>query len=84
MNSTLKQLSQGAMLCGAPAGIASVDMLGNPSPGEVMPLALALAAFTGAGVWMFRRWGGSTTTPAPAEATLKEASSEEERELINV
>ncbi len=90
MKSTLKQLSQGAALCGIPTGIGSVDMLGDLSPGEVLPLALVLAAFAGAGVWMFRRWGNPTATQIPTEAPLKEASSEEtkesqeERELINV
>lgn len=90
MKSSLKQLSQGAALCGVPTGIGSVDMLGDLSPGEVLPPALVLAAFAGAGVWMFRRWGNSTTTQIPTEAPLGEASSEEtkepreERELINV
>lgn len=88
MKDTLKQLSQGAALCGIPTGIGSVDMLGNPSTGEVLPLALALTAFAGAGVWMFRRWGGSTAAQTPIEASLEEAPSEEtkesqERELIN-
>ena len=90
MKSSLKQLSQGAALCGVPTGIGSVDMLGNLSPGEVMPPALVLAVFAGAGVWMFRRWGNSKITQVPTEAPLGEASSEEtkepreERELVNV
>ncbi len=90
MKFSLKQLSQGAALCGVPTGIGSVDMLGDLSPGEVLPLALVLAAFAGTGVWMFRRWGNSMTTQIPTEAPLEEASSEEtkesreEREPINV
>ena len=90
MKSSLKQLSQGAALCGVPTGIGSVDMLGNLSPGEVLPPALVLAAFAGAGVWMFRRWGNSRTTQVPTEAPLGEASleeqeeSREERKLVNV
>lgn len=85
MKSTLQQLSQGVALCGIPTSISSVDMLGNPSLGEVFPLALALAAFAGTGVWMFRRWGGSTITQVPTEVPVEEAKeSQEERELINV
>lgn len=90
MKDTLKQISQGAAFCGVPTGVGSVDMLGNLSPGEVLPPALVLAAFAGVGVWMFRRWGDSTSTQAPTEAPLEKASSEEtkesqeERELINV
>jgi len=91
MKASLKQqLSQGAALCGVPTGIGSVDMLGNLSPGEVLPPALVLAAFAGAGVWMFRRWGGSKPTQVPIEASPEQASAEEskesreERELVNV
>lgn len=80
MNSTLKQLSQGAMLCGGPAGVLSVDMIGNLSPGEVTPPALAVAAFVGAGVWMFRRWGNPTITHNLVDALPGEASSEETKE----
>lgn len=90
MKATLKRLSQGAALCGVPTGIGSVDMLGDLSPGEVLPPALVLAAFAGAGVWMFRRWGNSMTTQGSTGTPLEEASSEEtkeaqeERELTKV
>lgn len=85
MKATLKQLSQGAALCGVPTGIGSVDLLGNLSPSGVLPPALALAAFAGVGVWMFRRWGNSSVVQTPTEAPPEETKdSQEERELINV
>lgn len=75
----LKQLSQGA-LCGAPigGGLPS-SMLGASAPGESLSLALALGAFVGAGVWTFRRWGGSSDSPAPDE-TQPEAARDSRRE----
>ncbi len=84
----LKQLSQGAALCGAPIGggtVGSVDLLGIPAPGEFLSLALALGAFLGAGVWVFRRWGKSPTAPTPIEPSPETAvgSQQKERELVN-
>ncbi len=83
----LKQLSQGAALCGAPIGggtVGSVDLLGIPAPGEFLSLALALGAFLSAGVWIFRRWGKSPTAPTlPTEPSAETAGSERERELVN-
>ncbi len=82
----LRQLSQSAALCGAPLGGGSVNLLGTPAPGEVLSLTLAVAAFVGAGVWMFRRWGNSPTAPTatpPAEPSPETAGSEQERELVN-
>lgn len=77
----LQRLSRGAALCGAPVGGGTVDFLGVPAPGEALTLVLALGAFLGAGVWMFRRWGGSSgvTTPTAPEAATE---AQEERELI--
>ncbi len=79
----LRQLSQGAVLCGAPlGGGGSISLLGAPAPGELLSLTLVLGVFVGAGVWMFRRWGKSPTAPAePSPETT--AGSEQERELIN-
>ncbi len=77
----LKRISRSAALCGAPVGGGTIHFLGVPAPGEAMTLVLALGAFLGAGVWMFRRWGGSSGVKAP---TVPEAAAEaqEERELI--
>lgn len=77
----LKRLSRSVALCGAPVGGGTVHFLGVPAPGEALTLVLALGAFLGAGVWMFRRWGGSSgvqAPPAPEVAT----EAREERELV--
>ncbi len=81
----LRRLSQGAALCGAPMGGGSVNLLGTPAPSEVLSLTLVLGVFVGAGVWMFRRWGKSPTTPAPAEPSPETTagSEQQERELVN-
>lgn len=64
----LKRLSRGGALCGAPIGGGMpTDMLGASAPGEVLSLALVLAGFLGAGVWMFRKWGKSSAN-SPEEA----------------
>ncbi len=84
---SLKQLSQGAAFCGTPVGGAgSVDMLGTPALGEILPLTLVVGTLVGAGVWMFRRWGKSPTAPTlPTEPSPETAtgSEQEERELVN-
>ena len=79
----LKRLSHRAALCGAPAGVGSVDALGTPAPAEALTLTLALGVFVGAGVWMFRRWGGSPAAEAPP-GTSPEVVTEarEEREMV--
>ena len=81
----LRKLSQSAALCGAPLGSGSVDLLGTPAPGEVLSLTLAMAAFVGAGVWMFRRWGNPPAAPAPTGPSPETTagSEQEERELVN-
>jgi len=81
----LKRISRSAALCGAPVGGGTVHFLGVPAPGEAMTLVLALGAFLGAGVWMFRRWGGSSGAKVPTKVpTVPETASEaqEEREPI--
>jgi len=71
-------------LCGAPvAGAGGNGGFAESSLGELFPLALVVAAFAGAGAWMFRRFrtspstgvteeGASGVAPAPAarHATL--------------
>lgn len=58
--STFRQLTQGGAFCGVPLGMGSVNSwLAVPAFGEALSLALAVGAFAGAGVWMFRRWGRS-------------------------
>ena len=68
---SLKRLSQGAALCGAPViGAGSAEnMLGIPALGEALSLALLLGAFLGSGVWMFRHWGKPPTAQAPTETS---------------
>ncbi len=79
----LKQLSRNAALCGAPVGAGSVDMLGTPAPAEALTLTLALGVFVGAGVWMFRRWGGSPGANEPSGTSPEVATeAQEERELV--
>jgi hypothetical protein len=80
----LKRLSRGAALCGAPVGGGSVDMLGTPAPAEALTLTLAVGVFVGAGVWMFRRWGGSPGVADGPSGTSPEVATEaqEERELV--
>ncbi len=77
----LKRLSRSAALCGAPVSGGTVHFLGVPAPGEALTLVLALGAFLGAGVWMFRLWGGSSGVKAPT-ALEAAAEAQEERELI--
>lgn len=80
----LRQLSRNAALCGAPVGGGSIEALGTPAPAEALTLTLALGVFVGAGVWMFRRWGGS---PGAEElsGTPPEVATEaqQERELVH-
>ncbi len=80
----LKQLSRNAALCGAPVGGGSIDALGSPAPAEALTLTLALGVFVGAGVWMFRRWGGSPGIADEPSETSPEVATEaqEERELV--
>jgi len=83
----LKGLCQGVAFCGIPVGNAGAteSMLGIPGLGEALSLTLALGAFLGAGVWMFRRWGKSTATPAltgdSPEPVVEDTR--RERELVN-
>ena len=80
----LKQLSRNAALCGAPIGAGSIDMLGTPAPAEALTLTLALVVFAGAGVWMFRRWGGSPGSNEPSGTSPEVATeAQEERELVS-
>jgi len=80
----LKQLSRNAALCGAPVGGGSVHMLGTPAPAEALTLTLALVVFAGAGVWMFRRWGGSPGANEPSGTSPEVATeAKEERELVH-
>ncbi len=81
----LKRLPQGLAFCGVPAGGAgSVEsMLGMPAPGEALSLALALVAFLGAGVWMFRRWGKSPAVQSPEASPQPAAGPRQEREPVN-
>jgi len=79
----LKQLSRNAALCGAPVGGGSIDALGTPAPAEALTLTLALGVFVGAGVWMFRRWGGSPGANEPSVTSPEVATeAQEERELV--
>lgn len=79
----LKRLPREAALCGAPAGVGSVDLLGTPATAEAFTLTLALAVFVGAGVWMFRRWGGSPDADAPYGTSPEVAGeAQEEREMV--
>ncbi len=80
----LKQLSRNAALCGAPVGGGSIDALGTPAPAEALTLTLALGVFVGAGVWMFRRWGGSPGVADEPSGTSPEVVTEaqEERKLV--
>jgi hypothetical protein len=83
----LKQLSQGLAFCGVPIGDAGSinNMLGMPTLGEALPLALVLGVFLGAGVWMFRRWGKSSSAPTTTEISPETAvDPQRERELVNV
>lgn len=52
--------ARGGALCGLPAAGA-----GTGTTTEFLPMALLLAGFTAAGVWMFRRWG-KQDAPQPA------------------
>ncbi len=79
INVDLKQLSRNAALCGAPVGGGSINALGVPASGEVLSLTLALGVFVGAGVWMFRQWGGPSAANDPSVAT----EAQEERELVH-
>jgi len=49
-----------------------------------LTLTLALGVFVGAGVWMFRRWGGSPGVADEPSGTSPEVATEaqEERELV--
>lgn len=80
----LKRLSRSVALCGAPVGGGSINALGTPAPAEALTLTLALGVFVGAGVWMFRRWGGSPDANEPS-GTSPEVATEvrEERELVH-
>ena len=80
----LKQLSRSAALCGAPVGGGAIDALGTPAPAEALTLTLALGVFVGAGVWMFRRWGGSPGASVPSGTSPEVAAVEaqEDRELV--
>ena len=80
----LKQLG-GAAFCGIPLGNAgsTESMLGIPAFGEALSLTLALGAFLGAGVWMFRRWGKPAETPVSPETSPETAADpQRERELV--
>lgn len=51
---------QGASFCAFVPAAAG----GGGTTAHFLPVAVLLAAFTAAGVWMFRRWGGEpATTP---------------------
>jgi len=52
---------EGASFCAIVPGAAG----GGGTTAHFLPLAIALAAFTAAGVWMFRRWGGKEPAEAP-------------------
>jgi hypothetical protein len=52
---------QGASFCALVPG--AVDTGGTTA--HFLPVAVMLAAFVGAGVWMFRRWGGKQPAQAP-------------------
>lgn len=43
--------------------------VGAPSLGELIPLAILLALFAAAAVWMFRRWGGTPEAEEGLEGT---------------
>ena len=52
---------QGSLACTVligPAVSARVDLVASVPAGESLPLALAVWLFAGAGIWLFRRWGG--------------------------
>ncbi len=51
---------EGASFCAIVPGAA-----GGGTTAHFLPLAIVLAAFTAAGVWMFRRWGGKEPAEAP-------------------
>jgi len=51
----------GASFCAIVPGAAG----GGGTTAHFLPIALALAAFTAAGVWMFHRWGGSEPAQVP-------------------
>ncbi len=79
----LRQLSRNVALCGAPVGGGSIDALGTPAPAEALTLTLALGAFVGAGVWMFRRWGGSPSAgELPGTSPEVATEAQQERELV--
>ncbi len=83
MEIDLKRLSRNVALCGAPVGGGSIDALGTPAPAEALTLTLALGVFVSAGVWMFRRWGGSPGVDAPFGSPPEVATeAHEERELV--
>lgn len=52
---------EGASFCAIVPGAVG----GGGTTAHFLPLAIALAAFTAAGVWMFRRWGGNEPAEAP-------------------
>ncbi len=52
---------EGASFCAIVPGAAG----GGGTTAHFLPLAIALAAFTAAGVWMFRRWGDAKPVEVP-------------------
>jgi hypothetical protein len=82
----IEQLSGRAVFCGVPLGAGSVDLFGGITLGGSLPSMLALGAFLGAGIWMFRRWGSSSLAPASEGAPHEpgEDTRQRERDLIKV
>lgn len=82
----LKQLSRGAVFCGAPTiGLGAGGVTGESTIDGTLPLVAVLGAFLGAGVWMFRRWGKSPEAQAPLVEPSPgvAAGIQQERELVN-
>lgn len=45
---------------------------GDGTTAHFLPIAVVLAAFTAAGVWMFRRWGNGKPAEAPERLPVPE------------
>lgn len=56
---------QGGSFCAVPAAGGGG---GGGTTAEFLPIALLLAALTGAAVWMFHRWGGRTESGGAEQA----------------
>ncbi len=66
----------GAVLCGIPVvgGSSGVPMQssflpGLPGLGQSLLISALLAGFVAAGIWMFKRWGGSAGSARAADVT---------------